>query len=54
MERGGGVFVSPQRTGEVLVHEGYLPLKEARRLARQAAGEAGADPTEDAPKTGFI
>ena len=50
MERGGGVFVSPQRTGEVLVHEGYLPLKEARRLARQAAGEAGADPTEDAPK----
>ena len=47
MDRGGGVFVSPQRTGEVLVHEGYLPLKEARRQARQATGAAAAD---DAPK----
>ena len=47
MDRGGGVFVSPQRTGEVLVHEGYLPLKEARRQARQATGTATAD---DAPK----
>ena len=47
MERGGGVFVSPQRTGEVLVHEGYVPLKEARRQARQAAGTAA---TDEAPK----
>ena len=47
MERGGGVFVSPQRTGEVLVHEGYLPLKEARRQARQATGAVAAD---EAPK----
>ena len=51
MERGGGVFVSPQRTGEVLVHEGYVPLKEARRQARQAVGmAAGTAATEDAPK----
>ena len=47
---GGWVFLLPQRDGEVLVHEGYLPLEEARRLARQAAGAAGADPTEAAPK----
>ena len=46
---GGGVFVSPQRTGEVLVHEGYVPLKEARRQARQAAGSEAAA-TDDAPK----
>lgn len=43
---GGRVLIVPQRDGEVLVHEGYLPLKEARRLARQAAGAAGADPDE--------
>ena len=46
---GGGVFVSPQRTGEVLVHEGYVPLKEARRQARQAVGSEAAA-TDDAPK----
>ena len=35
----------------MVVHEGYLPVKEARRLARRAAGEAGADPDEgEAPK----
>jgi len=43
---GGRVLIVPQRDGEVRVHEGYLPVKEARRLARQAAGEAGADPDE--------
>ncbi len=48
---GGRVLIVPQHDGEVLIHEGYLPLKEARRLARQAAGEAGADPDEgEAPK----
>lgn len=47
---GGRVLIVPQRTGEVLVHEGYLPLKEARRQARQAAG-LDVDPTEAAPKT---
>ena len=50
-KEGGRVLILPQRDGEVVVHEGYLPVKEARRLARQAAGiEAGADPDEDAPK----
>ena len=50
-KEGGWVFLLPQPNGEVRVHEGYLPLKEARRLARQAAGgEAGANPTEDAAK----
>ena len=45
------MLILPQRDGEVVVHEGYLPLKEARRLARQAADEAGADPDEsEAPK----
>ena len=48
-EQGGWVLILPQRNGEVLVQEGYLPLKEARRLARQAAG-LDVDPTEDAPK----
>ena len=46
---GGWVLILPQRNGEVLVHEGYLPLKEARRLARQAAG-SGAVATDEAPK----
>lgn len=35
---GGRVLILPQRDGEVVVHKGYLPLKEARRLARRAAG----------------
>ncbi len=47
---GGRVLILPQHNGEVLVHEGYLPVKEARRLARQAAG-LDVDPTEAAPKT---
>ena len=46
---GGWVLILPQRNGEVWVHEGYLPLKEARRQARSAAGLA-ADVTDDAPK----
>ena len=51
-KEGGRVLIVPQRDGEVVVHEGYLPVKEARRLARRAAGEAGADPDEgEAPKT---
>ena len=51
-KEGGRVLILPQRDGEVVVHEGYLPVKEARRLARRAAGEAGADPDEgEAPKT---
>ncbi len=45
-KEGGRVLIVPQRDGEVAIHEGYLPLKEARRLARLAAGEAGADPDE--------
>lgn len=43
---GGRVLIVPQRDGAVLFHEGYLPLKEARRLARQAVGEAGTEPDE--------
>ena len=50
-KEGGRVLILPQRDGEVVVHEGYLPVKEARRLARQAAGiEGGAEPDEAAPK----
>ncbi|MEI2804392.1 MAG: ParB/RepB/Spo0J family partition protein [Albidovulum sp.] len=49
-KEGGRVWIVPQRDGEVLVHEGYLPVKEARRLARRAAG-LDVDPTEAAPKT---
>ncbi len=45
-KEGGRVLILPQHDGEVVIHEGYLPIKEARRLARQAAGEAGADPDE--------
>ena len=42
---------SDPHTGEVIVHEGYWPLKEARRQARQAAGtEAGTDAANEAPK----
>ena len=49
---GGWVFLLPQHTGEVLVHDGYLPLKEARRQARQAAGiDAGPDAANETPKT---
>lgn len=48
---GGWVLLLPQRNGEVLVHEGYLPLKEVQRQARRAAGiEGGAASDEDAPK----
>ncbi|MBV9510942.1 MAG: ParB N-terminal domain-containing protein [Caulobacteraceae bacterium] len=40
-KKGGKVFVGVLPTGEVEVHEGYLPLKEARRARAQAAkGEA--------------
>ncbi len=38
---GGWVLLLPQRNGEVLVHEGYLPLKEVQRQARRAAGIEG-------------
>ena len=48
-DAGGWVLILPQPTGEVLVHEGYLPLKEARRQARSVAG-LEADVTNDAPK----
>lgn len=48
-QQGGWVLILPQPTGEVLVHEGYLPLKEARRQARQGAGRA-AEAANDAPK----
>ena len=37
-DAGGWVLILPQENGEVLVHAGYLPLQEARRLARQVAG----------------
>ena len=46
---GGWVLILPHRTGEVVCHEGFLPLKEARRQARQAAGLEG-EAANDAPK----
>ena len=48
---GGWVFLLPQRTGEVVVHEGYLPLKEARRQARRATG-LEVEATNDMPRAG--
>lgn len=48
-KEGGRVLIVPLRDGEVAVHEGYLPLEEARRLARQAAGSE-AEAANDAPK----
>ena len=48
-DAGGWVLILPQENGEVRVHAGYLPLKEARRQARSAAGWA-ADGTDAAPK----
>lgn len=47
--QGGWVLILPQRDGEVEVHEGYWPLKEARRQAHLAAG-LDAAVTDDAPK----
>ncbi|HRZ53678.1 MAG TPA: hypothetical protein P5284_10975, partial [Candidatus Contendobacter sp.] len=50
-DAGGWVLILPQENGAVLVHAGYLPLQEARRLARQAAGgEAETAAANDAPK----
>jgi ParB family chromosome partitioning protein len=48
-DAGGWVLILPQENGEVGVHAGYLPLKEAHRQARAAAGLA-ADVTDAAPK----
>ncbi|HEY0594625.1 ParB/RepB/Spo0J family partition protein [Sphingopyxis sp.] len=39
-KKGGKVFVSLSRRGEVVFHEGYITTKEARRRAK---GEAGTD-----------
>ena len=44
---GGWVFLLPQHTGEVVCHEGFLPLKEARRQVRLATGT---DAGNEAPK----
>lgn len=46
-KEGGWVLLLPHHTGEVVCHEGYLPLKEARRQARPAAGT---DAANEAPK----
>ncbi|WP_051497729.1 ParB/RepB/Spo0J family partition protein, partial [Candidatus Contendibacter odensensis] len=46
---GGWVWIVPRPTGEVVCHEGFLPLKEARRQARQTAGVEG-EAANDAPK----
>ncbi len=48
-DQGGWVLILPQPTGEVAVHAGYLPLQEARRQARAAAGWA-VDATDATPK----
>ena len=48
-DAGGWVLILPQHTGEVIVHDGYLPLKEARRQARHG-GRTAADETDAAPK----
>ena len=50
-DQGGWVLILPQRTGEVVIHEGYLPLKEVRRQARPASGGAAETAAaHDAPK----
>ncbi|MBV9510543.1 MAG: ParB/RepB/Spo0J family partition protein [Caulobacteraceae bacterium] len=43
-KKGGKVFVTLSQRGEVVVHEGYLSAKEARRARAQAAkGKGGQD-----------
>jgi len=47
-DAGGWVLILPQENGEVLVHEGYLPLKEAHRRAAGRTAATGA--ANEAPK----
>ena len=38
-ENGGKVYIQPRSNGEVTVHNGLLPEKQAKRLARTQAGD---------------
>lgn len=42
--KGGKVFIAVSPRGDVAIHEGYISLKEARQRAKQASGEAQANP----------
>ncbi len=39
--KGGGVYIDVRATGEVIVHEGYVSGKEARRIAKAEGSENG-------------
>lgn len=44
--KGGRVYLDVRGSGEVVIHEGYLPSREAARLSNsEAGGEGGAAPT---------
>lgn len=49
-KQGGWVLMVPHPTGEVVCHEGFLPLKEARRQRPAASLTAGMDATNETPK----
>jgi ParB family chromosome partitioning protein len=42
--KGGRVYLDVRASGEVVVHEGYISRKEARRLAKADSGEPQAKP----------
>ena len=44
--KGGKVFITVQRNGEVEIHEGWLTGEEAKKARAQAAKAAKAEPTE--------
>ncbi|MBK8751671.1 MAG: ParB/RepB/Spo0J family partition protein [Candidatus Competibacteraceae bacterium] len=48
-QQGGWILIGPHSTGEVVCHEGFLPLKEARRQARPTARLEG-EAANEAPK----
>lgn len=50
--KGGRVYLDVRGNGEVVIHEGYLSLKEAARLAKDGAGGEGASalPKPDRPE----
>ncbi|WP_294251318.1 ParB N-terminal domain-containing protein [uncultured Sphingomonas sp.] len=49
--KGGRVYVDVRVSGEVTFHEGYLPAREARRLARGEASEPARAPRPEVTST---
>lgn len=42
--KGGRVYIDVRATGEVIIHEGYISRKEARRIAKVDPGSTGQKP----------